>query len=89
MKEFEIILKLFICRFLAKFPDYPNPYDNIEISLDNVARDLSKYDITPLDVTFYVDLFVIHAQTHLFLKVTILKLIVHFKLQLLFTLEHI
>ena len=30
------------CRFLARYPEYPEPFDNLEICLDEVAKDLSE-----------------------------------------------
>ena len=35
-------------RFLAKYPEHPPPHQFIEISLDEVARDLSKLMLSSL-----------------------------------------
>lgn len=33
---------LILCRFLARYPEYPEPYENIRISLDEASKDLSE-----------------------------------------------
>lgn len=35
---------LYLHRFLSKYPEYPKRDEFIEISLDDVAKDLSKKD---------------------------------------------